>query len=210
MTDATDATVDFDLEYESKFWLPVPGGFAPDGPGVEEWATALIRDYTVAAPFDVPPLDAVLPGLLARQWADLDPERSALLWFCPWGLPPAGYVEILVEPRAEGEFSWDTHFSMTTSELDIFPQEVRSATLGDGVAFSRVVAIEAADGPRTADGPDASDRSDDEPTSYGEVTYGFTPGRAVVVIRCVSGESSVLGLMGPDVWEMIESMMVRS
>ena len=198
MTSDAHAEVTFGLEYEKRYWLPVPNGFpSADDATVEEWAQRICAEYTIGEPWDASPLRELLPDLLVTQFAHLDPERSQALWYCPYGLPAAGFVEIDVEPHVDGaDAPLEQLVAGVRSEIEIHPQSITTTALGDGIAFSLVV----------EDTPATEERAAER---HGEIVYAFQPPGAVLVVRMASADDTVLSMMAADARALIESVVVR-
>lgn len=187
-----------DLQYESKWWLLLPNTF-PDGQDatVRDWAERTAPLYKASPPWDAPPYDAQLPRHLEEQFAALDPGRSAALWYCPFGLPAVGYVEITLTQRPGGpDLTFEQLTRGLSSRIMFEPQPVTTANLGEGVGFSRARAGEV-------------DPQGNELPDYAETTYLFLPGDSLLVVTARSADPGVLGLMGEELWNLVESITIH-
>ncbi|MDJ0335774.1 MAG: hypothetical protein ACOH10_05955 [Rhodoglobus sp.] len=188
-----------DLIYESQRWLMLPLEF-PDGPdaSLEEWTRRIAGKYKVAAEWSEPPYDALLPRHLEDQFTSISPERTAALWYCPYGLPAVAYVHIALSARPGGEdVTAESLVSELSSEIVFELQPVTTAHLGDGVAFSRIRA-----------GETSATGGDDLP-GYAEAVYVFLPGESMLVVTARSIDPAVIGLMGEELWNIVESMVIN-
>lgn len=183
----------YSLDYESKWWLPVPAAFpTPEGQELEEWARATAASSNISAAWIDSPLTSQLPELLAAQVYGLDPGRSAALWYCPYGLPAAGVAQLFISERADDDLlSPADEIAALPSFVAVRPLEVRAAGLGPGVGYSRIVGDEE-DGPTLA-----------------ELGYVFTPPGARVAIIARSGDAESIGLMAPELWALVDSIVLE-
>jgi hypothetical protein len=190
-----------DLTYQSQRWLLLPPDF-PDGPDLSlaEWAKRIAATYTVAAPWNEPQFDELLPRHLEEQFMSINPDRTAALWYCPFGLPAAGYVHIALGKRPlGGDVTYETLAAGLRSEVAFELQPVSTAHLGEGVAFTRLragVPGDPAEGTQPLPG-------------YAETVYLFLIGESLLVVTARSVDPTVIGLMGEELWNIVESMTVN-
>lgn len=190
-----------DLTYESQRWLLLPRDFS-DGPDLNlaEWATRIAATYSIASAWNEPPLAALLPRHLEEQFAAIGPDRTAALWYCPFGLPAAGYVHIALGKRPLGhDVTYETLAVGLRSEVAFELQPVSTAHLGEGVAFTRL---------RAGVPGDPADGTEPLP-GYAETVYLFLTGKSLLVVTARSVDPAVIALMGEELWNIVESMTVN-
>lgn len=185
-----ETVLSYSLDYESKWWLPIPAAFpTPDGTGLEQWSRSIAASSNVSAAWSDSPLAAQLPEMLAAQVLGLDPGRSGAMWYCPYGLPAAGVAQLFISERADDDtLSPADEIRELPSFVAVQHVAVRTAGLGDGVGYSRIVGDEEG-------GP-----------SVAELGYLFTPPGARVAIIARSGDAEAVGLMAPELWALVDTI----
>ncbi|WP_022889942.1 hypothetical protein [Agromyces italicus] len=183
----------YSLDYESKWWLPVPTAFPTEsGERLEEWAHRIASSANVAAPWNEPPWSAQLPELLAAQQGGLDAERSGALWYCPYGLPAVGVVQLFIAERDDDDdVDLAAELGPLPSTVAVRPTEVRSAGLGAGIGYSRILADDAGE------------------ATVAELGYLFAPSGARVVVLARSADPQMIGLMAPELWALVDSLRLE-
>lgn len=182
----------YSLDYEGKWWMPVPSEF-PDGAdaSLEAWAARLTASYPVSEPWNTEPLASRLPELLAVQHRELDPSRTVALWYCPFGLPAAGYVEMFVGDHGSDGSDLEAIVAALPSEVAMRPTKVRAAGLGDGVGYTRIAPAATGGG------------------SMAEMGYLFAPGdEATVIVTARSADPAVIGSMSAELWSIVDSIVL--
>lgn len=186
-----------DLDFESKWWLMLPREFptATDA-NVAEWATRVATESNVQDEWLAPEYRPLLPQVLIEQYEGFDPGHTVVLWYAPLGLPATGYATIDVGIRPEG---FDTSAAGVTAGVTSLivspPQEVSTVNLGDGVGFTRLFEL--------ADQPDAGT------VSLAQTSYVFWPGEYLVIVTAKSADPAMMGLMGSELWSIVESIKLH-
>lgn len=176
------------LDYESKWWLPVPTVFPSDADAdLPGWARRVAATFPSSAPWNAEPWAALLPQQLEQQHTELDPDRMLALWYCPYGLPAAGYVQMFAMPRAGDADLW-AELEGLESMVAMRPTAVHAHGLGDGVGYSRILA-------------DAEGNA-----TVAELGYLFAPDHATVAVIARSGDPEVIGMMAPELWELVDTV----
>lgn len=185
------------LEYESQYWIPAPDSFpSGDDDSLEMWARRLALQLHASAPWDQQPLRDQLPAMIMQQYSALNPNRTAALLYCPYGLPAIGYAEVvLFERPASEDFAIEQLVSGLESDIVYEPRPVSTGALGRGFGFTRVIAARNADGSASGAG-------------FAEMSYVFEPDNAVVVVTARSAETDAVGLMSPALWTLVESISI--
>lgn len=180
------------LDYESKWWLPVPSEFptAADE-DLAGWARRVAATSPSSAPWNTDPWAGFLAQQLEQQYAELDPDRMLALWYCPYGVPAAAYVQMFALPRA-GDADLMAELAGLTSMVAMRPRAVRARGLGDGVGYSRILGD--ADGNATV----------------AELGYLFAPEQATVAVIARSADAEVIGMMAPELWELVETVRLTA
>lgn len=190
-----------DLIYESQRWLMLPREF-PDGQDAsrEEWAKRIASTYSVAPPWNEVPYEAMLPQHLEEQFEAISSQRTAALWYCPFGLPAVAYVHVALSERPGGDdVTAESLVSGLHSQIAFELLPVTTPQLGDGVGFSRIRAGE----------PSAAGDGSGERPGYAEMVYLFLPGESMLVVTARTLDPAVIGLMGEELWNIVESMVVN-
>ena len=186
VSDSVAHRVSFSLDFEAKWWLPVPVSFPHENDvDVLAWADRLIDERPVGAPWTSEPFESRLRELIAVQYLQLHADRSAALWYCPFGLPAAGVVELFIVPRPDGErVDPAALLAGLQSDLQIRPETVSTGRLGPGIGYTRVW------------------------EGVAEMGYVFAPAGASVRVVARSSEPQVLGMMGQELWTVVESISI--
>ena len=182
----------YSLDYESKWWLPVPSRFPTEtDDDVAGWARRVAATSPTQAPWNEEPWSGFVPQQLEQQFAELDPGRAAALWYCPYGVPAAGYVQLFALAR-EGDVDLMAELDGLTSLVAVRPGAVRANGLGEGVAYSRILG------------------DDEGNATVAELGYLFAPEGATVAIIARSADAAVLGMMAPELWELVDTIRVAA
>ena len=184
-----------DLAYESKWWLLLPPAFPTEQDAdVSAWAERVAGQYASTPPWDAAPYATQLPEFLVKQYDAITPDRTAALWYCPFGLPAVGYVLVTLTERPDGaDLGFESMVRGLSSRIDFELLPVETPALGEGVGYSRI---------RTGD-PEAGK------PDYAETTYLFLPGKSLVAVTARSADPAVLGLMGSELWDIVESITIH-
>jgi len=182
----------YSLDYESKWWLPVPAAFpTPEGTRLEEWVDGVVATSNISPAWSESLLAPQLPELLVAQVHGLDPQRAGALWYCPYGLPAAGVVQLFIAERADDDLLTPAEeIASLTSFVAVRPLEVRASGLGPGMGYSRIVGDEEAG------------------ATVAELGYLFTPPGARVAVIARSGDAESIGLMAPELWALVDSIVL--
>ena len=180
------------LDYESKWWLPVPAEFPTDSDADRAgWARRMASTLPASSPWNQDAWAGALPLQLEQQHAELDPESMVALWYCPYGLPAAAYVQMFVVPR-DGEADLMGELGGLTSLVPMRPTAVRARGLGEGIGYSRILGD--AEGAATV----------------AELGYLFAPERATIAIVARSGDPEVIGMLAPELWELVDTVRLTA
>lgn len=184
------------LDYQAKWWVLLPNSFPTELDATpEDWARRLVDESNVQSEWDTLEYRSILPQLILEQYAGFETDRTAVLWYVPFGLPAAGYVEItLVERPADFDTSAQAITEGVTSLIEIVPRQVETLVLGEGIGYTRVT-------PRQDDDPD-------DVHGFAEMTYVFWPGDNLVIVSARSREPNVIGLMGEELWNVVETIVL--
>lgn len=185
------------LEYESKWWVPVPASFpSTEDESLEAWARRLALQLQASPPWDQQPLRDQLPEILMQQYNALNPDRTAALLYCPYGLPAVGYVEVVLVARPDSpDFSIEQIVSGLESDIAFEPRSVKTRHLGTGFGFTRIVGGHSTDDSAVKSG-------------FAEMSYVFEPEEAVVIVTARSAEAEAIGMMSPELWAVVESITI--
>lgn len=182
----------YSLDYESKWWLPVPAEFPTDTDAdLPAWTRRVAATTPTSAPWDAEPWAGQLARQLEQQYAELDPGRMVALWYCPYGVPAAGYVQMFALPR-DGEADLMAELAGLQSMVAMRPMAVHANGLGDGVGYSRII----------------GDR--DGNAAVAELGYLFAPEQATVAVIARSGDAEMLGMMAPELWELVDTVRLEA
>ena len=187
-------TTGYRLDYDAKWFLPVPTAF-PDGPdsGAEAWVDRVLAERSIMEPWRDQARRPVLRDLLLAQQREASGHGGAVLWYCPFGLPASGIVELAIEDREGRPGDARAELEGLRGELPIRPVEVRAAGLGPGVGYTRVI---------RAGGESGSG------AQVAEMGYVFTPGGYAVAIRARSADPAVVGLLAEELWRLVDSVVL--
>lgn len=198
MSDRDRAVVPLiDLDFESKWWLMLPRGFPTStDANLAEWAARVAAESNVQDEWQSPDYRPLLPQVLIEQYDGFQAGHTAVLWYAPLGLPATGYATIDVGLRPEGfDPSIAGVTAGVTSLIESPPQAVSTPNLGEGVGFTRLST--------------PADQADADVTSFAETSYIFWPGDYLVVIAAKSADPGMMGLMGPELWSIVESIALH-
>lgn len=184
------------LDYEAKWFLPVPTAFPSDGADdATAWVDGLLAEHEVMEPWRDPSRRADLRELLLAQHADLAGHGGVALWYCPFGLPASGVVEIAVEDREGRPADPRAELAGLRGDLPVRPVDVRARGLGSGVGYARV--FEAGEPTTDAAAP-----------RIAELGYVFTPDACAVAVRARSADPSVVGALSEQLWRLVDSVVL--
>lgn len=189
----TAAAIEYGLDYDAKWFLPVPGAF-PDTEHerVDSWVDGLLAEHEVMAAWRDEPMRPALRRLLIAQQQAVAESGVVALWYCPFGLPASAVVEIAVEDREGRPGDVRAELDGLRGALPIRPVEVRARGLGPGAGYARVLSV----------------GSGAEAARIAELGYVFTPGPHAVAIRARSADPGIVGLLSEHLWNLVDSVVL--
>lgn len=186
-----------DLDFESKWWLMLPRTFptATDA-NVAEWATRVAAESNVQDEWLAAEYRPLLPQVLVEQYEGFDPGHTVVLWFAPLGLPATGYATVDLSLRPEGFDASPAGVTAGITSLIVSPpQTVSTASLGEGVGFTRLFEL--------------TGQPDAEGAPLAQTSYVFWPGDHLVIVTGKTADPGMMGLMGPELWSIVESIKLH-
>ena len=186
-----------DFDFESKWWLMLPRSFptATDA-SVAEWATRVAAESNVQDEWLAEEYRPLLPQVLIEQYEGFDSDHTAVLWYAPLGLPATGYATIDVDTRPEDFDASPAGVTAGITSLIVSPpQEVSTASLGEGVGFTRLFEV--------------TGQADFEGLPMAQTSYVFWPGDHLVIVTGKAADPGMMGLMGAELWSIVESIRLH-